>query len=193
MKKFSALILAFIMLFSFAACGDEFKVKSNEDFRDWYKLLLVPAYDGYISSPDADADAYPSVSLMLASDAYINYIFDYICDGVYPENGEITEENGVYTYAYSEFKQIFEFNTDKPAIKVTMLMEMMGESRTEFVAVLTQQKDEFLIQYITPTFGEYFEIRFTAETGSFVLETDCYELPYDIFNEDIPKDFAKEN
>ncbi|MBR2957563.1 MAG: hypothetical protein IKC20_04865, partial [Clostridia bacterium] len=66
-------------------------------------------------------------------------------------------------------------------------------SRTEFVAVLAEKKGEFFIQYLMPTFGEYTEMRFTAEGGTFVLDDTCYEMPYDIFTDDIPKDFAKES
>ena len=193
MKKLSALFLALVMLVSFAACGEDVKVKTEADFKTWFNEALVPAYDGYINSESANENAFPSISLMLASDAYIGYIFDYICDGVYPENGEITEENGVYNYAYNEFRQSFEFDADKRAVKVTMYMEMMGDSRTEFVAVLAEKKGEFFIQYLMPTFGEYTEMRFTAEGGTFVLDDTCYEMPYDIFTDDIPKDFAKES
>ena len=193
MKKLLALFLALVMLFSFAACGEDVKVKTEADFKTWFTESLVPAYNGYINSDSASEDAFPSISLMLASDAYIGYVFDYICDGVYPENGEITEENGVYSYAYNEFRQSFEFDADKRALRVTMYMEMMGESRTEFIAVFAEKKGEFFVQYLMPTFGEYTEMCFTAEGGTFVLETDCYELPCDIFTDDIPKDFAKES
>ena len=92
MKKLLALFLVLVMLFSFAACGEDIKVKTEADFKTWFNEALVPAYDGYINSESASEDAFPSISLMLASDAYIGYIFDYICDGVYPENGEITED-----------------------------------------------------------------------------------------------------
>ena len=192
MKKLLALVLAAVMLFSFAACGEKIKVKTEADFKTWFNEALVPAYEGYISSESANENAFPSVSLMLASDAYIGYIFDYICDGVYPENGEITEENGVYSYAYNEFRQTYEFNADKRAVKVTMYMEMMGDSRKEFVAVFAEKKGEFFIQYLMPTFGEYTEMCFTAQGGTFVLDDSCYEMPYDIFTDDIPEDFAKE-
>lgn len=193
MKKLVAIFLSIVMLLSLAACGDEFKVKKTEDFRDWFNLSLVPSYDGYLASPDGESAIYPSVSLMLASDSYINAVFDYICDGVFPENGDVTEENGVYTYSYGEFKQTFEFDADKCAVKVTMAMEMMGDSRTEFVAVFAEEKDEFFVQYLMPTFGEYYEMRFTAESGSTLTKTNCYEFPYDIFTDDIPKEFAKES
>lgn len=193
MKKLLALSLVFVMLFSFAACGEDIKVKTEADFKTWFNEGLVPAYEGYINSETANENAFPSVSLMLASDAYIGYVFDYICDGVYPEKGEILEENGVYSYSYGEFRQTFEFNADKRAVRVTMYTEMMGDSRTEFVAVFAEKKGVFYIQYIMPTFSEYTEMCFTAEGGTFLLEVGRNEMPFDIFTDDIPKNFAKEN
>ena len=192
MKKLLSILLAAVMLLSFAACGEEFKLKEDADFKAWFNESLVPAYNGYIASETANGDAFPSVSLMLASDAYIGYIFDYICDGVYPEDGEITEENGVYSYACNEFRQSVEFNADKRALRVTMYTEMMGESRTEFIAVFAEKKGEFYIQYLMPTFGEYTEMCFTAEGGSFSLDVGRNEMPFDIFTDDIPDNFAKE-
>ncbi|MBQ6931928.1 MAG: hypothetical protein IJN38_07360 [Clostridia bacterium] len=193
MKKVIALFLALVMLVSFAACGEEYKLKEDADFKVWFNEALVPAYEGYINSDTANENAFPSISLMLASDAYIGYIFDYICNDVYPENGEITEENGVYNYSYNEFRQSFEFNADKRALKVTMYMEMMGDSRKEFVAVFAEKKGEFYIQYLMPTFSEYTEMCFTAQGGTYSLDVDRNEMPFDIFTDDIPDNFAKEN
>ena len=193
MKRFISLALVPVMLFLFTSCSDEYAVKENADFKAWFNQALVPEYDAYKSGEQAPTVAPASIALLLSTELYIQSVFDYICDGVYPAEGEITEENGVYTYSATLFRQQFEFDAKNCAIKVTTLMDMLGENTTEFVVVLAEKKDEFFIQYFSPVYGEYYEIRFAEGEGSFAQKSDCYEAPYDIFSDDIPKDFAKES
>lgn len=187
-KRFTALLLALILTASFSACS-----KSGEDLKEWFNDELCAAYDSYIKTPDGANAVSPSVSLLVASSDYINTVFDYIDSGKAPEGAEITEENGVYTYKSGYFKQIIEIDPKAPAIKVEMVQEFMGEGSTEFITVITEKGGEYLIQQHLVEFGEYYEIRFTAEGGSATTATGCYEMPYSIFGGEIPENFAKEN
>ncbi len=191
-KKITALFLAAIMLLSLAACGGKYSVSKITDFKDWFNLALVPDYNSFIKTEGAKNAEFGSISLMISSDTYINYIFDYIESGAQPEEGKVTEENGAYIYKTNEFKQRVEFDTKKSAIKVTSLAEFMGESKTQAIAVFMQEKNEYFIQYYWADFGELHEMRFTKDSGSSTVKTGCSELPYSIFASDIPADFAKE-
>lgn len=193
LKRFTAVLLSVIMLISLASCGGKYSVNKLTDFKDWFNLALVPAYDSFVKTDGAKNAAFEDISLMLASDAYINHIFNYIEDGTQPKDGEVTEENGTYYYKFNDFKQRVEFDTKKNAIKVTMLTEFMGETKTQFIAVFMQQKNEYFIQYYWCDFGELHEMRFTETSGYSAIKTGCDKLPYSIFTSDIPSSFAKES
>ena len=188
LKRITALLLVLVLAASCTGCS-----KSGEKMKEWFNGELTEAYDGYIASPDAETAVSPSISLLVASSAYINAVFDYMQDGTQPEEAEITYENGVYTYKATYFKQVIEIDTKTPCVRVEMLQEYMGESRTDFITVITENGGEYFVQQLLPEFGEYYEIRFTAEGGSTAVKTDCYEMPYSIFEGDIPENFAKEN
>lgn len=186
-KRITALLLALIMAVSFTACS-----KKGEKMNEWLDTFSA-AYDGYVASADGENAVYPNVSLLVSSSAYLKAVFDYIDSGKMPESAEITEENGVYTYKSGYFKQIIEIDTKTPAIRVEMIQDFMGEGTTEYITVFTEKSGEYFIQQHLVEFGEYYEIRFTAEGGSTTIQTDCYELPYSIFEGEIPESFAKEN
>ncbi len=188
MKKFIAVLLSLVILLSLAACGSP--VSSDEDFKAWFNESLSPAYDSFIKTEGGQDAAYPNVSLMLASDVYINAVFDYIESGAQPSSGSVTQEGEAYIYE-NGFKQKVELNKDDCSIRVTMFNEYEDITETEFVAVFRQEKDEFYIQYHWTMFGELHEICFTAEGGRATVDSGAEELSYSIFDEDIPEDFAK--
>ena len=187
-KRAVCALTALALVLALPACG---KTKLKK-FDDWFNNSLTPAYASFVQTEDGAAAPSPTISLLLASDKYVNCVFDYIENKTQPENGKITEENGVYTYAYGTFSQVFEFDPSTTSIKITMLQSDAGESRTEFVIVLTERSSRFYIQYLTPDFEEYYELSFTAKGGSVRFVSPCSELPYSIFAQDIPSDFAKE-
>lgn len=187
LKRLTALLLALIMSVSFTACS-----KKGEKMNEWFNELST-AYDSYVASADGENTVSPSISLLVASSDYIKAVFDYIDSEKAPEGAEITEDSGIYTYKSGYFKQIIEIDPKNPAIKVEMIQEFMGEGTTEFITIITEKGGEYFIQQHLVEFGEYYEIRFTADGGSATTATGCYEMPYSIFEGEIPENFAKEN
>lgn len=190
MKKTVAVLLSVFMFGILCACGSQSVEKT--DFSAWYNQELVPAYDGYVRATDGLV-SFPSVATVLTNDRGITACINYITDGASPEKGTITEENGIYTYREDSYYQTFELFEDNAALKVTMVSDFMGETETDFIAVIRQKGDYFYIQYLMPMFGEYIEMKFNAEGGEEYTCGGCYELPYDISTDDIPNSFAKES
>lgn len=188
-KTVVALLLVFVTVV-LCSCGSHKLEKA--DFAQWYNQQLSPAYDSYVKAVQGEA-SFPSLSVMLTNSRGIEACFAYIADGTVPEKGTLTEENGIYTYREDTYYQTFEFNGENTALKVTMVSEFMGETETDFIAVIRQKGDYFYIQYLMPVFGEYIEVKFNEEGGEEYAQGGCYELPYDISAQDIPNIFAKES
>ena len=188
LKKTTALILMLVLAVSLCSCS-----KSGEKMTGWFDEVST-AYDGYLASADGESAISPSVSLLVASDIYLKSVLEFM-DGKtdFGEDVEITEEDGIYTYKSGYFKQKIEIDKKTPAIKVEMIQEFLGSGTTEFITVITEKGGEYFIQQHLVEFGEYYEIRFTKDGGSTTTKTGCYEMPYSIFNGEIPENFAKEN
>lgn len=194
MKKITkaiSIILVCVFLFSLAACTKSYKVRRNRDFADWFNLAFTPTYDSFVKTDDAKDAPAPNATLLLASDKYINCVFDYMKDKKQPENGEVTEADGVYTYSYGAFKQTFEFDAKTSSIRVKMIQIMGEEDWTEFEATITQRGNKFYVQYIQPDFNDYTEIEFTSDGGSVLREYSSEKAGNSIFAQDIPENFAK--
>ncbi|MBQ5823200.1 MAG: hypothetical protein IIW48_00160 [Clostridia bacterium] len=188
-KKAVSIILVLVLVLSLAACSGMKKQK----FGKWYNEEFSPAYDAFVQTEYGMANApSPNLSLMIASSAYLNYIFDYIADGTQPEKGEVKEEDGVYSYVTDTFIQKVEFNTQKATIRITNILRLFGESAIQSVTTFTERSGQYYIQHHMPDFKEYYEIRFTAESGE-IKRDSTDNIPYSIFEEDIPKTFAKES
>ncbi len=193
MKKALSVILSLALLLSLSACSGSPKVRKDADFKEWFNSALSPAYEAFTAAQAGKQAPYPTITMMIASDTYINACFDYMETGKQPQDAEITEENGVYTYKSGNFKQRIEFNKKLSAIKLTMLHDFSGESRTQFSVVFREDGGEYFIQYFWTEFNELHEIRFNKKGGSVLVKTDCTKLDYSIFTNDIPKSFAKES
>ncbi len=188
-KRFAALVLALILAVACCACS-----KKGESLKKWLNDEVSVAYDdGYMTSENnADAIA-PSFSILIGASTYLNEIFDYIDNGTQPDNAEITEENGKYIYNSNFYKVTVEIDSKLPSVRIEMAEEYFGESKTEHITVITEKGGEYFVQQLLPDFGEYYEICFNSKGGSTVTIPDCYEMPYSIFEGDIPENFAKEN
>ncbi len=190
MKKLTSLLLIFTLIFTLAACSDTTK---KEDFKAWFNDEFVAAYDAFKQTEYGKANAPVSdISLMIISSEYLNSVFDYITDGTQPENAEITETDGVYTYKTAGADYMVELDEKTSSVRITSKMEFMGEERTQFIITLRESKNKYYIQHLAPEFKEYFEVEFTAESGS-VKRDSVSENPYSIFADKIPDKFAKEN
>lgn len=187
-KRITALIMALVLAVSLCSCS-----KSGEKMTEWFNEVST-AYDGYLASEDSATAVSPSVSLLVASDLYLKSVLEFI-DGKtdFGDDVEITEEDGVYTYKSGYFRQKIEIDKKIPAVKVEMIQEFLGDGTTEFITVITEKDGEYFIQQHLVEFGEYYEIRFTKDGGNTTTKTNCYEMPYSIFEGEIPESFAKEN
>lgn len=187
-KITSVIVIAAIML-CFAACSGT----KTEEFSAWFNDEFSPAYDAFVQTEAGKTDApAPDISLMITSDKYLNCVFEYIAKGTQPEKGEISEENGIYTYTENTFSQKIEFDEKTTSIRITDTISFMGETMTKFTVIMSERDGKYYIQYLRPEFSEYYEVCFTADGGEIKHESRN-ELPYTIFAEDIPKDFAKES
>lgn len=189
MKKTVALILVAASILCFAACSRT----SEKKFGTWYNEEFSPAYEAFVKTDYGKENApAPDISLMITSDLYLNFIFDYITNGTKPEKGEITEEDGAYIYTENTFTQKIEIDESTTSIRITNTISMFGEASISSVTTLRERSGKYYIQYLQPDFSEYYEVCFTAENGEIKHEkTD--EIPYSIFGEKIPDTFAKEN
>ncbi len=189
MKKLTSLLLIFALIFTLAACSGTKK----EDFKSWFNDEFITAYDAFKQTEYGKANAPVSdISLMIISSEYLNGVFDYITDGTQPKNAEITEADGIYTYKTAGSDYMVELDEKTASVRITSVMEFMGEKRTQFIVTLRESKNKYYIQYLAPEFKEYFEVEFTAENGS-VRRDSVSENPYSIFADKIPDKFAKEN
>ncbi len=189
-QKISAFLLIAAILFCLSGCSEK-KIGQN-DYEEWFVNGVEPAYAGYIASGKAENAPSSSLSLLIASDDYVKEIFRFMKDGTKPVAAEITEENGVYTYAFGTFRQVVEFSKEKPAMKITMHQSDVSEDRIEFIAIFTQKGNRYYLQFLSPDYLDYAEVKFNEKGGSALRRGDLSELPYDIFSQDIPSGFAKE-
>ena len=185
LKKLTAFLLAAALVFTLASCG-----MSKSKLKPWFNDEFSVAYDTCFK--DDKAAPFPDISLMLTSSSYLNSVFDYITDGTQPEAAEITEEDGAYVYKAQSFTQKVEIDESSSSVKVTSLMEFNGETKTNFIVTMRENKGTYYIQYLSPEFSTYYEVSFTAETSSVKYESRN-DIPYTIFGEKIPDTFAKEN
>ena len=165
----------------------------KEDFGKWYNEEFSPAYDAFVQT-ETDKEVVPAidVSSIIVSDQYLKDVFNYITEEKQPEAGEITEENGVYTYTNKSFRQEIEFDEKTTSIRINHFIGVAGYERLHITATLTERNDMYYIQYLFPDLSTYYELCFTAEGGEIKRETRS-EIPYSIFAEEIPDTFAKEN
>ena len=187
--KAASIILAIATVICLAACSGTKK----EDLSSWFNDEFSPAYDAFVLTDSGKENApAPDISLLITSDKYINCVFDYIADGTKPDGAEITEEDGAYTYTEETFSQKVEFDEKTSSIRITKTMGSADEARTDFIAVFSERNGKYYIQYILPEFSEYYEVCFTADGGE-IRHERLKEIPYTIFGEKIPDNFAKEN
>lgn len=189
MKKITALILVAATILCFAACSRT----SEKKFGTWFNEEFSPAYDAFVATDYGKEHApSPDISLMITSDKYLNFIFDYIANGTKPEKGEITEEDGAYIYTENTFTQKVEIDEGTTSIRITNTISMFGEASISSVTTLREHSGKYYIQYLQPDFSEYYEVCFTAESGE-VKHERTNKIPYSIFGEKIPDTFAKES
>ena len=190
--KTIALFSAVCIVFSLFGCAEQKTVLKREEYENWFVNGFEPAYKSYIESGKAENAPSSDLSLLIASDDYVKMVFAFIKDGTKPAAGEITEKDGVYTYAYGTFRQEITLNEEKAAMKIVMHQSDVSDDRVEFIAVFAQQGSHYYLQYLSPEFKDYAEVRFTAKSGKAIRRDDLSALPYDIYSSDIPSGFAKE-
>ena len=192
MKKLISILLIFTLVFTFAACKKEEPIPQI-DFGTWFKDELIPTYDAFVKTSSGKNVPVISIEDMIISLNYINSVFDYIAyDKVQPNGGAITEANGVYTYKGETLVQTVEFDNNTCSVRISSSMVINGESKPQFTVTMREKDDVFYIQYLASEFRTYYEISFTATSGS-VKTTSRMDLPYSIFAAEIPENFAKEN
>ena len=188
-----ALLSVFAVAFSLIGCSGKKTKTALAAYEDWFFNRFEPAYAAFIASGKAQNVPSSDLSLLIASDDYAKQVFAFIKDGTKPAAGEITEKDGVYTYTYGTFDQVFEFSPEKTAMKITMHQFSDSQSYVDFIACFAQEGSHFYLQYLSPDFQDYAEVRFTEKNGRSMRSGDRSSLPYDIFSSDIPSGFAKEN
>ncbi len=191
MKKLTSILLIFSLILTFAACKKE-EPPVQVDFKTWFNSELITAYDSFVKTEQGKNVPVGKIEDMLISPNYINSIFEYIASGKQPEDGEITEANGVYTFKGQTFIQTFEFDNNTCAIRVTSTIVINGETKPQFTVTMREKDDVYYIQYLASEFLTYYEISYTATSGS-VKNISRMDLPYSIFAAEIPENFAKEN
>ncbi len=77
-------------------------------------------------------------------------------------------------------------------MKITMHQYDAEETRIDFIATFAQEGNHYFLQFLSPDFQDYAEVKFTEKNGRSMRRGDLTKLPYDIFSADIPSGFAKE-
>ncbi len=187
--KLTSLLLVAALIFALAACSGTKK----ENFKEWFSDEFAPAFEAFAQTEYAKEKLpMPSLTLIIGSAERLNSVLGFINEEKQPEDAEIKAEGNVYTYKSDEYKYIVELNEKNSALRITSEIEFLGEKRTEFIVTLREYKNEYYIQYFSPDFENYFEIRFTSENGK-VMRESISDIPFSIFEEDkISPKFAEE-
>ncbi len=192
MKKAITVLMVLSIVLALFGCSGGRKKTALKDYGDWFVNGFEPAYESFVNSGKAENIPSSDLSLLIASDEYVKLIFEYIKNGSQPAVGEITEKDGLYTYAYAAFDQAVEFSSEKTAMKITMHQYDAEETRIDFIATFAQEGNHYFLQFLSPDFQDYAEVKFTEKNGRSMRRGDLTKLPYDIFSADIPSGFAKE-
>ena len=186
--KLTSLLLVAVIILALAACSGTKK----EDFKEWFSSEFSPAFDEFAQTDYAKENLpMPSLSMIVGSVDRLDSVLGFISEGKQPEGAEIKEDGNNYKYITDEYNYTVEINPENSALKITSELEFLGEKRTEFTVTLREYKNEYFIQYFSPGFNDYFEIRFTKDSGS-VMRNNAAEIPCDIFNDKVSDNFAEE-
>ncbi len=191
MKKFiklTSLLLIAAIVMALAACSGTKK----EDFKEWFSGEFSPAFEAFAQTDYAKENLpMPSLSMIVGSVDKLDSVLGFISEGKQPEGTEIKENGNTYTYASDGYNYSVEINPDNSALRITSELEFLGEARTEFTVTLRESKGTYYIQYFSPGFNDYFEIKFKEDSGS-VMRESISEIPYSIFEDKTPDKFAEE-
>lgn len=200
MKKLFAIIAVLTAsCIMFCACGNSQSPKSEAkvttqteqqllNMGDWFADSFCPAFTSYIEKTNSEVVPAFSIDTLVISPDYLTYCTSYIDHGIQPPEGEITESNGVYAYTKEGFTQKYEFDEASCSLKITT--ERNGTQISQLI--ITERDGKFYMQFVENDFGNYSETVFDSEDGVCAVKDFSGELPYTIFGNEIPENFAAE-
>ena len=187
LKSSLSVLTALMLVLSLSACGKGSLAKFEKLFNE----KMAPAYESFLATEDGEDAPSPTLAGYIATDTYLNNLFAYVAEGKKPDNGTITEQDGVYICKFNEVTQEISFSKETDSIKVIQKLEFGEETQTDLITVFSSANGKYYVQSISPVFGEYTEIEYDANGGSYVVKQYDEASTPDIFTDGIPAGFAK--
>lgn len=176
MKKFLTVLLAAVMIFSFAACGNqdasqddsivdvnlEILIEQDDSMINTYSLLAV---NDKAPFEDAEGNAVSDVALNTqGADALINWLLS--------EEGKELAAN----YGFDEYGEYLFYLLDDGAASAAEIPQATEETKLIRMSTTTSVNDSGLLGYLIPKFEESYgyEVEiFSAGTGKAIANAKC--------------------